>query len=206
MKFNIGKTRVRISFSFFALILLACVWNNEQIFHITIVVSLIHELVHLLVIVLFGAVCSEICFSVAGGEIVRGEYMLTNYKEAIISLSAPVFNIITGAVLLLIDRESTWGGVNLVIGLFNLLPYDTFDGGRGMKYLLQEQFDHKTLGLITNISSFFVCFSFLAINGFMIKNHIGNIFFLGISLYLLILLVFRLFSKPRIQMNNCNNY
>ncbi len=197
MKFKIGKTRVSISFSFFALILLSCVWNNSRIFIISLVVSMLHELVHLTFIIIFGARLSEIRFSVAGGEIVRDDDVLTSCKEAIISLSAPILNIITGGALLLFNPESLWGAVNLVIGVFNLLPYETFDGGRGMRFLLQGRISDTTLNVITAFFSFVVCFFFLAINALLIKNNSGNIFFLGISLFLLILLVFRLFSRSK---------
>ena len=202
MKFKIGKTRFSISFSFFALILLSCVWNDNRIFLISLVVSLIHELVHLAFMITLGARLPEIRFSVAGGEIVRGNDVLTNGKEAIISLSAPVFNIISGGVLLLLNPESLLGAVSLVIGVFNLLPYDTFDGGRGMRFLLQGRLKNTTISIITAILSFAVCFSFLAINALLIKNNSGNIFFLGMSLFLLILLVFRLFLKPKFQHGN----
>lgn len=199
MKFKIGKTYVNISFSFFALILLSCVWNNSGVFFVSLAVSFFHELVHLFFIIIFGASVSEIRFSVAGGEIVRSNDMLTNCKEAVISLSAPIINIIVGASLLLFNHQSSLGGVNLVVGIFNLLPYDTFDGGRGIRLLLQGRIDNKALDFIIAVSSFLICFSFLAINWFMIKNHNGNIFFLGMSLFLLILLVFRLFSKIKTE-------
>ena len=81
MKFKIGKTRLSISFSFFALILLSCVWNDNRIFLISLVVSLFHELVHLDFIITLGARLSEIRFSVAGGEIVRGNDVLTNGRK-----------------------------------------------------------------------------------------------------------------------------
>lgn len=195
MKFKIGKTYVNISFSFFALILLSCVWNDSGVFFVSIAVSFFHELVHLFFIIIFGASVSEIRFSVAGGEIVRGNDALTSCREAIISLSAPLTNIFIGMAMLMIDNDNLWGEVNLVVGAFNLLPYDTFDGGRGIRLLLQGRIDNKALDFIIAVSSFLICFSFLAINGVLLKNHNGNIFFLGMSLFLLILLVFRLFSK-----------
>ncbi len=195
MKFKTGKTLVSISFSFFALILLSCVCSDNRIYIISLVLSLFHELVHLVFIVIFGANLSEIRFSVAGGEIVRGKDALSNCKEAVISLSAPVVNVISGIALLMYNPESLWGAVSFVIGVFNLLPYESFDGGRGMRFLLQGKASNTTLEIITVFFSFAVCFSFLTINALLIKNNSGNIFFLGMSLFMFISLVFRLFSK-----------
>ncbi len=197
MKFKLKNTRVEISFSFCALILLCCVHRDNKIFLISLVVSLFHELVHLFFICLFGARADAIKFSFMGGEIIRGTDTLAGCKEAIISLSAPVFNVVAGCILHIIYPESYWGVVNLIIGVFNLLPYEAFDGGRGLLFLLKDRVDSKALNIITVGASFVVILFLLILNGYLLKNNNGNILFLAMSLFLLILLIFRLFQGPR---------
>ncbi len=202
MRFKAGNTDVVVSFSFFALILLSCVWKNNGVFLISLITSLLHEVVHLLFILVLGADIEMIRFSLMGGEIKRGKKAIGNISEALISLSAPIVNIIIGIILLTINTHSQWGEINLLVGLFNILPYETFDGGRGIQYLLKGSFSEKTINKIIFVASFGVCFFFLVINGYMIKNNRNNVFFLGMSVYLLILLVFKLFCSSDNQLDN----
>lgn len=197
MRLKIRNTRIIISFSFFALILLSCVCKDNTVFLASLFISLLHECVHLLFIILFRCRVSEICLSFMGGEIKRGEDTVSRIKEAVISLSAPIVNIIMGILLLIHNKNSLVGIVSLLVGVMNILPYDDFDGGRGLRFLLQNKISAPTLDTIIVTLSFVVCFSFLSLNLYLIKNNRENILFLMMSVGLLILLVFRVFVSPK---------
>ncbi len=193
MRFKIRSTEVIISFSFFALILLSLTLENSGIFIISIITSLIHECIHLIFIVFFKAEVSSVRLSLFGGEIKRAGLSVDDYKEALISLSAPVFNIIVGFVIHINNPDNLFGSVNLLTGLFNIMPFYSFDGGRGLYFILKGKVKEINIQTICLILSLLVCISFLTINGVLIKNNSGNIFFLLMSLYMLILLVFKVF-------------
>ena len=153
MHFNIKSVRVKISFTFIALILLAVCFDDSEIMLMSLFCSLFHEFVHIIYIFLCGGEISEFSLSLFGGKIQRKQnHRLSNLKEAIISLSAPVLNVFTGALLLLYDYKLC-GYVNLVIGLFNILPFYDFDGGRGLVYLLSGHFSYEKLLIVLNITS-----------------------------------------------------
>ena len=153
MQFKIKSVRVKISFTFFAMVLLAVCLDNSGILLISLISSLFHELVHIIFIFLCGGKISELSLSILGGRIQRQQNLkLSSIKEAIISLSAPVFNIFTGAFMLFCGFKAV-GYVNLVIGLLNVLPFFDFDGGRGLYYLLSAFLPQEKSRIIQNITS-----------------------------------------------------
>lgn len=153
MLFKIKSVRVKISFSFFALILLMFSFENSSILLVSLISSLFHELIHVVFIFLFGGKISELSLSLLGGKIQRCQSLkLSSPKEAIISLSAPVANAVAGALLLLKGYEMG-GYVNLVIGGFNLLPFYDFDGGRGLQYILTSSLSYEKSIYALNITS-----------------------------------------------------
>lgn len=153
MQFKIKSTRIELSFTFLALIILTTCFDKEGILLISLVSSIFHELIHLTLIIAFGGKISEISFSIFGGNIKRSKALkLTNFKEFFISISAPATNIIVGA-LFLIFNFNLWGYINLIIGIFNILPFYDFDGGRGLFYLLSSYLDYSSVNKILNVTS-----------------------------------------------------
>ncbi len=153
MRFRIKSTSFKISFTFFAVILLVICFDNKKILLSSLVFSLLHELVHVAFIYLYGGGIDEFSLTLFGGNIKRKQnYKSSNIKEAIISLSAPATNLFVGALLLLHGFQ-TPGYVNLVLGIFNLLPFYDFDGGRGLYYVLCDRLDNKIIIKILNVTS-----------------------------------------------------
>ena len=71
MLFKIKFVRVKISFSFFALVLLMLSFDNSSILLVSLISSLFHELIHIVFIFLFGGKISELSLSLLGGKIQR---------------------------------------------------------------------------------------------------------------------------------------
>ena len=197
MKFKLGRTDVVISFSFLALVLLALVTKSNPVLVESLAVSALHECVHLLFIRIFKGSISLIRFSFMGGEIKRGDNTLTSLQEAVISLSAPVTNVLTGTIFLLFTSYRRFGIVNLLVGIFNLIPYHSFDGGRALEQVLQGRVSEGAARLILLTTSIITCFSFIAINVYMLKKSNGSPVLLITSLIMLILLVFRVISRGK---------
>ncbi len=153
MRFKIKSTNIKISFTFFAVILLVMCFDNNGILLVSLISALFHELIHIVFILLFGGGIEEFSLTLFGGKIQRKQNLkLSNFKEAIISLCAPATNIIVGA-LFLFSKIQLIGYVNLVIGIFNALPFYDFDGGRGLFYLLSDYLEHSKITRILNVTS-----------------------------------------------------
>ena len=87
----------------------------------------IHELGHIAVGCGFGARVSYIKIMPFGIAMrFSGESGLSPEKRFLVAFSGPVFSIVTGALF----GKSFLGGANLALGIFNLLPVMTLDGGK----------------------------------------------------------------------------
>ncbi len=187
MRFKIKNTEVKISFSFFAVFLLSLVSDTFNFYLYSFIASLVHEFIHVAFILLFNAQITEFSLTLFGGNIKRNTTkFISNTKEAVISFSAPVTNIVIGVVSLFIIRKlSLFGIVNLFIGIFNILPFYSFDGGRGLYYLLTIKLSENTANIILNFTSIIITVIFSFISVFTFVNYNRNLFLLFISVYMI---------------------
>lgn len=196
MLFKIKNTDVRISFSIFAFILLALVLSDNHIFLYTFLTALIHETVHIIFIKIFGDDISQISFSIFGASIKRKEsYQTNNFKEAVINLSAPIFNVFIGFLLIIFDAHGVFSTINLVTGIFNLLPFYTFDGGRGLYYALLHFLSQRVSEIILTVTSIIITagFSFLVVYIFL--NYTSNLVLIIMNVYLIFSVISSIFLK-----------
>ena len=200
MQFKIKSTRIELSFTFLALILLTTCFDKEGILLISLISSVIHELIHIAFIIALGGKISEISFSIFGGNIKRSKALrLTNLKEFFISISAPATNIIVGALLLLF-KLNLWGYINLIIGIFNILPFYDFDGGRGLFYLLSNYLDYSSVIKILNFTS--------VLSTILVSSFTATVFFnskTGFSMLILcVYMIIALFKNLKTEDYNKN--
>ena len=194
MQFNIKSTKVKISFSFFIFFLVSALNDRLDIYLKSLLASLLHEAVHIIFIYFFENSVSEITLNILGGKIEKThQRILSNYKEAFINLSAPFFNIFLGLTAFIFNNKSKWAHINLFIGFFNLLPFYTFDGGRGIFFLLSNKFDYKITNKIVFSLSVIVATIFTLVSAYVFFYYKHNYIFVIFSIYMLIsLFLFKL--------------
>ena len=187
MQFNIKSTKVKISFSFFIFFLVSALNDRLDIYLKSLLASLLHEAVHIIFIYFFENSVSEITLNILGGKIEKShQRILSNYKEAFINLSAPVFNVFLGITAFIFNNKSKWAHINLFIGFFNLLPFYTFDGGRGIFFLLSNKFDYKITNKIVFTLSLIVATIFTLVSVYVFFYYKHNYIFVIFSIYMLI--------------------
>lgn len=186
MLFKIKNTEVKVSFTFFAVLLLFILIDKAQIYFLSLIASALHETVHIIFILLFGGTIKKLSFNFFGGEIERGVIRFSNIKEAVINISAPVLNIIIGSMLLIIYPDSLFGLLNLFLGIFNILPFHSFDGGRALSEFLLIKFTEKTAkAVLTSLSVFVtIVFSFFSVVIFF--NYNKNFMLVSMSVFLIL--------------------
>ena len=69
MQFKIKNTKITISFTFFALIILLIVFNKTEFLYLTCFFAIIHELAHLVALNKSGVVINEFKISLFGANI-----------------------------------------------------------------------------------------------------------------------------------------
>ncbi len=188
MQFNINNISVKISFSFFALMLFFLITDKTDVYLITLVSALFHETVHIIFIYAFGGSVSEISFSLLGGNIKRNNYNGSYLQEAVINISAPVSNLI---LALFFSKCIHIFQINLVLGVFNILPFYTFDGGHFTKNILclfiREKAADKTLTVVSVVIT--VCFAFLGVYIYLYSDN--NFSLIIISVYCFVSILFK---------------
>lgn len=103
-----------------------------------LVACILHELGHLAAMLYFGQPIKKLVFYGAGIMIVRGrgEPLTPTGAELIILSAGCTVNLL----LFALSGANEWGMINLVIGLFNLLPLKSLDGGKIFLLLLRSVF------------------------------------------------------------------
>lgn len=197
MSFNIKQTRFEIGFGFWGLLLLFIVAQKSEVYLITLISASLHETIHLIFIYKLSTPPISVKLSVFGGEIKRPPDCQTSFfREILINLSAPVFNIIVGFLTKEITVHSKYdlsvlSQINFVLGVFNLLPYYNFDGGNAAKNLLKLKFSEtiaeKTVFCLSLILT--AIFAFFTVDVFL--NNEQNFSLLAVCVYMIFSLIFK---------------
>ncbi len=198
MQFKIKNTLYEISFSFFALILLFLTVSDTLSYYFVFLFALLHELIHLLFIYKFSVAPKKVSFTLFGANIIRDVRGHNGIKsEVLINLSAPVFNILSGSLFLIISVNVTnnlfeqISVINFALGLFNLIPFYNFDGGNALQCILSIILSERTTDVIITIISIIIAviFSFVAVYIFI--NHKHNFSLVLISIYMIFSIIFK---------------
>lgn len=128
MKLNLSP----LTLLFFALYLLT-IHDLTLVFTVTAI--MIHELTHLIVLYLCNGHATKLTVSPLGFSIERSGG-LSYHQEALLSLSAPMINLILAGVFYINKCSPYAVSANLSFGLFNLLPISPLDGAKGIHALL----------------------------------------------------------------------
>lgn len=142
LELSVGKIRVFVSFTFFAVIAAVTLWNGALGVKIIIAVicCIVHELGHISVMCMFGIPPERVLFYAGGIKISPQRGRLVSKRRDIIILSAGcIVNLAIALIIRLAAGELNYFAcANLFLGVFNLLPVRYFDGGRILSAVLNE--------------------------------------------------------------------
>lgn len=134
MKFNFFNTKIYVSFVFMSLISLFLIIDKTGLFLPMAVAAIFHEFGHLFFMWLFGCQPKEINL-IPGSVQIVASYSVGENKNNIILLAGPFVNILIFIILYVNycffndDGHITFAFINLLLGVFNLLPINGLDGG-----------------------------------------------------------------------------
>lgn len=160
MIFNVLGVKVEITFWFVAFITFIISLNAPSNVLATVFSSLLHEMGHLLVMTSVGNKPQEVRFEITGMNIIRQPNLKISTKnEVLIALGGPFINficfLISVIILCIINNAKilTFGCVNLILMLFNLLPINRLDGGMALYYMLIQKYDNVVCSKILRATS-----------------------------------------------------
>ena len=185
MEIRFSFLRIRTSFLLLVCLLLA-LCRDVVIFY-AVIASVLHEAGHLLGFVLFGVQPKSVTLSLQGMIIEVGEEYRVSYKaECFVAALGPLTNgILFFAFYGVLPVFAT---VNLCIGIFNLLPVKSLDGGRILNFLLMLFLKENAVRIICFVISLLIVIPLVAAGG-ILGYFFRNISLMVTCVYLISLLI-----------------
>jgi Zn-dependent protease len=136
--------KVQCSFALAVLMILALALDEGGDLLLLVAAAGVHEVGHLLAILLQGARVNGLRFTAGGLVIDYSGARLSYLGDMATALAGPLFSIFAAVVaaafgkFLSSDGFFYFAGLNLLLGLFNLVPVPPLDGGRALGALLTD--------------------------------------------------------------------
>lgn len=188
MKFRLGNTAVSIGYEAVAALTAVLILDREEHVICCIAAAALHESGHLLMMRLFRVRVRAVSVRLFDVRI-GAERPDTFCADLCVTLGGPAANFLCAPVFLPFSRKML--SANLALGIFNMIPVTSLDGGRLLYLLLSRRFLPKTCSVILKAVSFFLLIPFLTAGLLVLFRSGYNYSLLAISLYLLTVLLLK---------------
>lgn len=185
-KILLGKTKISFQYIYVAILALVLILDKEGGIFCCFLASFFHEAGHLISLILLKQRVDEVKFSVFDIKIKSSHY-LNLKKELIIILSGVTFNFLL--FIFFYRIIPLFALANLFIGIFNILPVSTLDGGQAIFLLLCRFISEKKSVIIINILTIIVSIPVFTIGIIILLNTKYNFSFLLLGIYLMLTVV-----------------
>ena len=156
------RRAVRIAPQVAILFLFMIVSDRSGLCLITVIAALIHECGHLIAARLLRIPLGGLRMSFLGARLEVSGRMLSYGEEWLLCAAGPFVSLCAAALVALFWKYGAWAPAfscaSLVLGLLNLLPIRTFDGGRMLESLLSYLGGERLAGRGMILCSFFFLF------------------------------------------------
>lgn len=188
MSFRLGNTAVCVGYEAVAAIAAVLILDRENHVVCCIAAAILHELGHILMMRLFRIRVRSVSVRIFDVGI-EADRPASFSADIGVTVGGPVMNFICAAAFAPLSRDMTLA--NLALGVFNLLPVMSLDGGRLLYLLLSRRFLPKICTIILKTVSFLLLIPFLTAGLLMLFRSGYNYSLLVISLYLLTVLLLK---------------
>lgn len=165
---RIKNTEIDFNFSFFAVTAFVIVLDKSGVAMLSLAACMLHEAGHILLLMLFSAMPQKITFYGGGIAITDSEKgkMLHGIRRISVLFAGCAVNFALFAICFtasgFIADFAIFGTVNLIIGLFNILPIGYFDGAEILVTALEGALGTDRAHLVKNITGGIVLALFFA--------------------------------------------
>ena len=201
MTLIVNETRYKIDFTFALTVTLMLLLCSEETVIISLLSSGLHEMGHLILMFIFRQRVVSVTFGAFGVRIDRQLSQSLSYKkEAIIAFGGIMINFLIAILSYLYyyfinsDFALKLMVVNIIIGIFNMIPIEVLDMGRVIKYsLMSSQKDFQADRILGIISA--VTVNLLAVCSLLYTVAVGiNPSLIAVTIYLYIITLIKKWS------------
>lgn len=192
MDIKLKGIKINIGPGFIFLMILLCLIGNGKLAIAVAVFSLIHEYAHAFAAKKFGYSPTEISTGLFGGVLHLEERHIRPQFEIFIHGAGPFSNLFLALIFYLLMEFTGWGwaytmvAANILLALFNLLPFYPLDGGKILNVYLSKFLGiNKSYYISRSLTWFFSIILFL-FGLYLVQYNIVNLIIcaLAVNLYL----------------------
>lgn len=185
MTLKIRNISISITFPAIAVVTLILITNFATNYLLCFIAIIIHESAHLTAMYICGSNPSAFEISTFDIKIIENRRLtLPFFKDLIIVLAGPIINIVLYFLFLQINMPFSY--INLFLGLFNLLPCASLDGGQFLYLVLSKRFTERLAERIIDILTLITLFPIFVVGIVVLLQSKYNFSLLFLGLYLLL--------------------
>ncbi len=190
MCFNLFGIKVEIKFLFLAVVALLLSYDASGVMLCAFLCSAVHELAHLTALLALKGEVKSVTFEAFGIRITRVDALLV-WEELVVLLAGPAANLL----LFVLCGNSLIRAVNLCIGVFNLLPVGSLDGGRAASLILTAILGEQTGRRASLILSLLIIVPLFVLGVVLLLRPNHNFSLLVVCVFLALSLIVELRTK-----------
>lgn len=135
--------KIKVDLKIFLIIILYILTKNIEVFAMSFIFILLHELGHAITGIILGLKIKKININVLGLSIEFENYGKERINnKIIIDIAGPAINIISFIIAVIFKKEEI-AYINILLAIINLLPIYPLDGGRIVKNVLLKKYNYK---------------------------------------------------------------
>lgn len=191
LEIRLGGIPIRISVLFPAMVVFLLSADPSHTALSCLFASLLHEAGHALTMLTVNDRPCRVTVGIFGVTIERDRTRYPGYAaSAAVSLAGPLVNVLCCVILQWCDCSSA-AFIHAVLGVFNLLPIVSLDGGEALYAVLCLRCSERTALRTVRVTSVITVFPLAVFGFFCVLTDIHNVSLLLISGYLILLLFFK---------------
>ncbi len=188
MSFRLGRTRFLVGYEVVAAITAVLLLDRENRVICCLIAAALHESGHLLMMRRFRVPVRSVIFRLFD-VLIESDPVPSTCADMWITLGGVTMNFLCSLLFLPLSRKLMLA--NLALGVFNLLPVLSLDGGHLLYLLLSRRFLPRTCTVILKAVTFILLVPFMTAGILMLFRSGYNYSLLVISLYLTAVLLLK---------------
>ncbi len=188
MRFTLSKIEIAVGYEAVAALAMVLLLDHSGRTVSCLIAAALHESGHLLMMLLRSCHIRRITVRLFDVQILSDEPK-SRRDDLLITAMGVITNFLSAGIFSLFWRRLALS--NLVIGVFNLLPIGSLDGGHLMRLLLSGRMSYRAVDRIEKILSFVFLIPFFFLGIFVLLRTKYNYSLLAVSLYLLAVLLLK---------------